>query len=247
MPVFSDNNKVYAASGINVTFNANGGKIGTKTTKVIKVTKGKKVGKLPAAKRSGYSFKGWYTAKSGGKKISTSTKILKRITYYAQWKKKMSADEKNLIGSWAHLYRYNMNGMSGSSCRAYATIYNFYDDGTFMRFHTSMSGSIVGGLPMFISGFETYLKGNFSVSGNTLKFTKVKACSTTLTANDGKKWRAIGTSAGAAASLKQVPVGGYSSTSMTSEKIGFIDTSLITIGDDVNNDKSNQYKKNWKE
>ncbi|MCL2157625.1 MAG: InlB B-repeat-containing protein [Methanobrevibacter sp.] len=70
-----------------VTWNANGGKIGTKKTKVTMVKKGSKIGKLASPKRSGYTFKGWYTKKSGGKKITKNTKPTKRVTYYAQWKK----------------------------------------------------------------------------------------------------------------------------------------------------------------
>ena len=68
-----------------VTFNANGGKIdGAASVKVL-VQKGKAVGTLPKASKSGYSFKGWYTKKSKGSKISANTKIKKNITYYAQW------------------------------------------------------------------------------------------------------------------------------------------------------------------
>lgn len=68
-----------------LSFNANGGKVSTKS-KAVKP--GKKAGSLPKAKRSGYTFKGWYTAKSGGKKVTKSTKISKKRTLYAHWKKK---------------------------------------------------------------------------------------------------------------------------------------------------------------
>ena len=64
-----------------VTFNANGGSgVMTKS-----VTKGKAVGTLPKATRKGYKFKGWYTKKSGGTKVKTSTKVTKKVTYYAHW------------------------------------------------------------------------------------------------------------------------------------------------------------------
>jgi uncharacterized repeat protein (TIGR02543 family) len=54
------------------------------------VTYAKKYGKLPTPKRSGYKFKGWYTKKSGGKKVTAKSKvaILKTTTLYARWKKK---------------------------------------------------------------------------------------------------------------------------------------------------------------
>ena len=70
-------------SFLTVKFNANGG-AAAETTR--KVKKGKAVGTLPKATKKGYTFKGWYTAKSGGSKISASTKVAKNVTYYAQWK-----------------------------------------------------------------------------------------------------------------------------------------------------------------
>jgi uncharacterized repeat protein (TIGR02543 family) len=75
-----------APATFTVTFNPNGGTVSPATRKV---TIGAKVGALPTPKRSGYKFKGWYTAKSGGTKVSASTKMpAKNMTYYAQWKKK---------------------------------------------------------------------------------------------------------------------------------------------------------------
>ena len=73
------------ASAWTVTWNANGGKIGSATTSKVIVQKGKAVGTLPKATKKGYAFKGWYTKKSGGTKIKTTTKIAKNVTYYAQW------------------------------------------------------------------------------------------------------------------------------------------------------------------
>lgn len=67
-----------------VTFNANGG-TATKKSKTVK--KNAKIGTLPKATKEGYKFKGWYTKKSGGKKITKSTKIKKKQTVYAHWKK----------------------------------------------------------------------------------------------------------------------------------------------------------------
>lgn len=84
------NSDTYAASKkkVKVTFNANGGKIGKATKKVKKITKNKKVGKLPKATYTGYTFKGWYTKKSGGKKVKKTTKAKKKVTYYAHWSAK---------------------------------------------------------------------------------------------------------------------------------------------------------------
>ena len=74
----------WTANKYTVKFNANGGKVST-TSK--KVTYKAKIGTLPTPKRTGYTFKGWYTAKTGGTKVYTSTKITKSRTLYARWSK----------------------------------------------------------------------------------------------------------------------------------------------------------------
>jgi uncharacterized repeat protein (TIGR02543 family) len=43
------------------------------------------IGALPTPTRMNYTFKGWYTAASGGTKITKDTKITKSVTFYAQW------------------------------------------------------------------------------------------------------------------------------------------------------------------
>jgi uncharacterized repeat protein (TIGR02543 family) len=76
---------VYAAAKkATIKFNANGGKVGKKSKKAAY---GKKIGKLPAPTRKGYYFKGWYTKKSGGKKITKQSTVTdkKTRTLYAQW------------------------------------------------------------------------------------------------------------------------------------------------------------------
>jgi uncharacterized repeat protein (TIGR02543 family) len=71
------------------TFNANKGKVSGKKKLVRSVKYKSKLGKLPSPKRKGYKFKGWYTKKSGGKKIKASTKMpAGNVTYYARWKKR---------------------------------------------------------------------------------------------------------------------------------------------------------------
>ena len=65
-----------------VKFNANGGSVSPTSRKVAS---GTAVGSLPKATRKGYTLKGWYTKKSGGTKIKSTTKVKKSITYYAQW------------------------------------------------------------------------------------------------------------------------------------------------------------------
>ena len=77
------NLKVYFSRiSCDVWFDSNGGK----TDIVMKgVYYGTSVGTLPTAVRNGYSFTGWYTAASGGSKISSSYILTNDITVYAHW------------------------------------------------------------------------------------------------------------------------------------------------------------------
>jgi len=70
-----------------ILFNANGGYSFT-VSKVVFT--GKTYGKLPTPIRIGYKFNGWYTKKTGGVKITSSTKVLtvKTEWYHAHWTKK---------------------------------------------------------------------------------------------------------------------------------------------------------------
>ncbi len=64
-------------------FNANGGSVSEASRKV---NEGDAYGKLPTPTRNGYAFNGWYTAASGGSKVSNSTKMGKaNATIYARW------------------------------------------------------------------------------------------------------------------------------------------------------------------
>lgn len=65
-----------------VTFNPNGGTVSQKT---IEVKEGAAIGKLPIPAKKGFVFTGWYTAKTGGKKITASTTVTKGMEVYARW------------------------------------------------------------------------------------------------------------------------------------------------------------------
>ena len=98
----STENKVYTIESkekkakIKITWNANGGTINGKKTITTTINKGKKIAKLPTTpKRTGYTFKGWYSKKNGGSKISVNTKATKKTTYLAQWKKGTNTGKTN--------------------------------------------------------------------------------------------------------------------------------------------------------
>ena len=69
-----------------ITWNANSGVCDTEFTYV---TRGQKINTvlsaLPAATRTGYTLAGWYTKKSSGSKIKTTTAPSADVTYYAHW------------------------------------------------------------------------------------------------------------------------------------------------------------------
>jgi uncharacterized repeat protein (TIGR02543 family) len=77
----------WTANKYKIKFNANKGKVKVKSKKV---TFAGKYGKLVKPTKKGYTFKGWYTKKNGGKKITAGSKvkITKTTTLYAHWKKK---------------------------------------------------------------------------------------------------------------------------------------------------------------
>ncbi len=74
---------VHVATGSYLKFNANGGTVGEASRRIAE---GAEVGELPLAKRDGYAFLGWYTAKDGGAKVSSATKMVGYdVTLYAHW------------------------------------------------------------------------------------------------------------------------------------------------------------------
>ena len=82
-----DHNKTDTPVSYTVTFDGNGGKISGSSTGTV--TNGAAFGKLPAAKRRAYIFMGWYTAKTGGSRVTEATPaaVSGNITLFAHWKK----------------------------------------------------------------------------------------------------------------------------------------------------------------
>ena len=71
--------------GYVLTFDPNGG---TCSTAKRNISAGQVYGTLPTAKKDGYTFKGWYTAKSGGSKVTAnSIAPASDVTLYARYTK----------------------------------------------------------------------------------------------------------------------------------------------------------------
>ena len=112
----TSNQTLYAqwtANQYTVTFNANGGN--TPSTSSKKVTYNSTYGDLATVTRTGYTFDGWYTATSGGTKITNSTKvtITSNQTLYAHWNR-IYVTVPNFAGwsKWDAMNWLNNNGLS---------------------------------------------------------------------------------------------------------------------------------------
>ena len=82
-----------------VTFDALGGSVPSGTM-VVQI--GTAIGSLPTATRSGYAFDGWYTAASGGTKVSAAATVAGNMTLYAHWK--IVVDKDKVQNEWYASY-----------------------------------------------------------------------------------------------------------------------------------------------
>ena len=76
-----------ATKNYTVKFNANGGTVSTSSKTV---TNGSTYGTLPTPTRTGYQFNGWYTGRTAGSKVTSTTKVpasASTQTLYARWSK----------------------------------------------------------------------------------------------------------------------------------------------------------------
>lgn len=77
-----------------------------------------KAGTLPSPARKGYTFTGWYTAKSGGAKVTSATVISKSQTLYARWTKTTVSKASikkltNTAGRNLNVYINTVKGVKG--------------------------------------------------------------------------------------------------------------------------------------
>ena len=73
-----------ATIGYTITFDANGGAC---TTASARTDLDGKIAALPEASRDGYTFRGWFTAASGGEQVNVDKVYSADTTLYAQWEK----------------------------------------------------------------------------------------------------------------------------------------------------------------
>ncbi len=103
---------VWQPNTYTVTFNANGGSVGTASKTV---TYDSTYGDLPTPTRDGYDFAGWYTSSNGGTQVTSSTKvsITGAQTLYAHWTEK-NYTKRTLTfdlngGQWVNKYGLDSN------------------------------------------------------------------------------------------------------------------------------------------
>jgi len=74
---------------ITITFDPTSGSLPSAATNPVKLYSGEALGnKMPTPTHTSDSFKGWYTASTGGTKVEKDTKLYATATLYAQWQPK---------------------------------------------------------------------------------------------------------------------------------------------------------------
>ena len=140
-----------------ITFDPNGG---TLTTTSVTTGVGNILSSLPTPTKSGYIFDGWYTASTGGTRVTTSTKFSGNTTIYARWRGVTFADSRDgksykrvQIGNqvWmAENLNYDIPDNTSDVCYANADSNcvkygRLYDWGTAMGLGWSYYGTTWGG------------------------------------------------------------------------------------------------------
>ena len=99
-----------------ITWDANGGTIEPTTTIV---GRGEPLSlyfpeSLPTPTKTSYTFKGWFTAASGGTQVTTETVVDNNVTYYAQWKLNIVGTPLDIVDADGTNLTINANGWVSS-------------------------------------------------------------------------------------------------------------------------------------
>ncbi|MBE6717398.1 MAG: hypothetical protein E7573_10820 [Ruminococcaceae bacterium] len=138
-----------------VNFNANGGSVSTASKNV---ESGAKYGTLPTPARTGWTFKGWYTATSGGTQITadSTVSITSEQTLYARW------EVNAYTVSWSNVSNCSITVKRTSSTNKGAAT------GTLNSGATIYYGDVLSVIYTAATGYSITSKGSTSitVSGN---------------------------------------------------------------------------------
>ncbi len=163
---------IWDAGAYTVTFNANGG---TTPTASKTVRYGNTYDTLPTPTRAGYAFDGWYTAVSGGTKVTNSSvvSITSNQTLYAHW-----------IAN-TYTVTYNANGGTGAPSAQTKT---HGVDLTLSSEKPTRTGFVFLGWAMSANGAVSYEpESYYSVDTNMTLYAiwKSNTCVVTFNANGG--------------------------------------------------------------
>ncbi len=159
-----------------VSFNANGGSVSTASKNV---TFGGTYGTLPTPTRTGHTFKGWFTAASGGTQVTSATEVnavSSEQTLYAQWTVNAYSVNWNGGTNYSIEVRRTASPYAGASTGALSsgeTVY--YGDVLSVTYTASTGYSIAskGSEPITVTGNVTSSHIYATVSANSYAYNVV--------------------------------------------------------------------------
>ncbi len=159
---------LYAATGNKVTYTNYKIRVDFTKVETKAVTYGSSYGTLPTPTRTGYTFDGWYTAETGGSKITNSSSVstAENHTLYAHWTIKEPALIINPNGG-----SYNGSTSNTRITQAYNTTYQVLNNPT-------RAGYVFNGWT--ISGDGTYNPYDTSISPTSTQTINYNSSSSTL-------------------------------------------------------------------
>lgn len=185
------------SKGYKIKYNANGGKVSSKTKTVYK---GLTYGTLKTPTRKGYKFLGWYTKASGGVNVTKDTKVTKSSTHtlYAHWQKIKykityelnggSNSKKNKTSYYVTTSRFKLNSPTKKGYK----FLGWYTSNKYKTKVTYVNKGTTGNKTYYAKWtpikYTIQYYGNGNTSGSTKKQTSLKYNKTyTLNSNGFKK------------------------------------------------------------
>ena len=147
-----------ASVGYKITLNYNGGDGSLLPDYVMRDSEGILTSSLPTPARDGYTFKGWWTKKSGGIQVNESTEFSKAITIYAQW------EEAQTSNNGANNDAENTESNTSSTSTGYTITLNF-NGGDSSLYNTSLTTDSNGYLAIGILLLTVPKRTGYSFQG----------------------------------------------------------------------------------
>jgi len=149
-------------SPVHVTFDPNGGVFEDGQESLSKdVYKGEELKELPLVTRKGFTFQGWFTSSTGGKKVESSTIVSDNTNYFARWEAKplRPSDAVQLAGHYFMVYDNNQQGWDNAEAFCESV-------GGHLATITSQDENILLFQYMTSNGYQSAYFGLTNTSGN---------------------------------------------------------------------------------